>query len=459
MYFLGKKTSPVSLMEFPFTFFAHLRLAWISAIFLRLHIRRIRKAQDAKGRINVLILKKEGFTEDILSSIGAKPYFNIYVGNRRAFKVLAAGILHRAIDDNNYYINSAAAQASKSAYRNFLKRTWTKLSYLKKFDVVLSGNFGYYAERELAAALEGLGVPFITLHKENVKSPGRVDFFIHHYRNRRGPFLGRKILVYNDIERQVQLSSGVISDDRVIVTGMPRLDRAHHWRQANKSAENSNHEPQVLFFSFRQRTGLPMISRKPRAGIAGNKEKIGRGIDELHWNEFFRQCHQAILILARENPEIKVVIKAKGAVRELTALNKMLGSQQSLPPNLKIVVGGDPFELLTQSHVVCGFNTTGIIEALALGKPVVEPLFAEALDEKMQPYIIDLEDAVEYAKAPDQLISLLRSHALERTSTPGDLSPSVNRMLKKWVGNTDGLAGERVCDALVNEVSTVKSAI
>ena len=137
---------------------------------------------------------------------------------------------------------------------------------------MISGNFSYATERELASAMQELGVPFIALHKENLKTPGRVEFFERIYSERRGPFTGRKILVYNKIERDLQIRAGVAEAARIAITGMPRLDRMHAWRRGNASTVQCNH---ILFFVFSSATGMPRVARK--SGDARSGLFRGRG--------------------------------------------------------------------------------------------------------------------------------------------------------------------------------------
>jgi len=434
-----------------FTVLARYRLAWLAAVLLPIYIRKLKKAGRDKNPINALIIPKENFVEDVFCSLGSREQFNIYSVYRRVFKAMAEGILHPSLDDNNYCSTDPEVESTKKAYRGFLKELWMKLGFLYKFDTVLTGNFCYYAERELAGALENCGVPFIVLQKENLKTPGFMNFFETLYRTRRGPFLGRKILVYNNIERQLEIDSGVITPDRVAITGMPRLDLIHRWRQSRAANEKRSGSPQVLFFSFWPKTGLPIIARKRRTGIPGGYERLGGDLEDLSWDELFKGCHHAMLRLAIENPDIKVVIKAKGRPREASAMHEILGQGDRIPANLEIVEGGDPFEWIIRSDVVSGFNTTALLESLAAGKPVVMPWFGEALDERMQSYIVHLEDAVEYAESPDDLIQRLRKHALNPIPAESKLPTRNARVLEKWVGNADGLAGERVCEAVLNE--------
>jgi len=132
---------------------------------------------------------------------------------------------------------------------------------------------------------------------------------------------------------------------------------------------------------------------------------------------------------------------------------EMLGRYEEIPSNLKIMAGGDPLKLIKESRVVCGFNTTALFEALAAGKPVVIPWFEEALDERMQPFIVDMEDAVEYADSPDGLVKILYRYATDSGFQERVLDGKKKRILEKWVGNADGFAGERVRNAVLEEIS------
>ena len=128
-------------------------------------------------RLCALILAKDSFSEDIEASLGASREFEIVSAQRGVMKGLAAGILSRKIDDNGYLTDDPEAEESKIAYREFLRTMWRHVGRIKPFDVVMSGNFGYYAEREFATALEDEGTPFIVSHKENLKSPvGSLSF-------------------------------------------------------------------------------------------------------------------------------------------------------------------------------------------------------------------------------------------------------------------------------------------
>jgi hypothetical protein len=402
--------------------------------------------------LRALVMAKEGFNEDVAASLGAAGEFEILSAPRNAIKGLAAGILSREVDDNRYLTDDPEIEASKLAYRQFLRAMWREVGCVKPIHVVLSGNFGYYAEREFAAALEEEGTPFIVLHKENMKSPGRVAFFRSVYSERRGRFGGRRVLVYNAVERDLQIASGVARVDQIIVTGMPRLDRVHEWRRENAGTQVVR-RPQVLFFSFWHKSGLPLLARKPRTSTQGDYERLAADLDRLSWETLATETHQAMIALARERPDARIIIKSKGRSREFEDTFRMLGGKiASLPPNLEVVVGGDPFDLLTASSVVVGFNTTGLLEGVATGKPVVVPWFGELSAAWAKDYVIDLGTAVEYAHSPRELLQLIGQHLDDPRPVPGELPKAAMEILNQWLGNADGGAGARIVTAVKSEI-------
>ena len=440
---------------------ARFRLAWLAALLLHLLTRRLpgsRKALErGQKRYRVLALTKDGFVQDIAQCFGGAEAFEVLFVPRSAFKGMAAAILSPQLDDNRYITDDPAIEATKDEYRNFLEKFFSYFQTFRPVDVVMSGNFCYYAEREFASALEQQGTPFIVLHKENLKSLGRIEFFKSVYVERRGRFTGRKILVYNTIERDLQIDSGIVDENQVTVTGMARLDSVHEWRlrHAGEPATNGHgHRPKVLFFSFWRKTGLPRLPRKPAAGIPRNAENVLEKWNDLKWERLCHDSHQAMIELARKRPDIDVIVKSKGRSRELSDTYLMLGGKDApRPHNLEVVIGSDPFRLLIDCDVVIGFNTTGLLEGIAAGKRVIVPWFAEVLDPAMQDFLIDLDDSVQYAKSPEELIEMICRYIDSPPQTiPTQLSPSARSSLRKWVGNEDGGASARVLEAVRNEI-------
>ena len=436
------------------------RMRWpaAAALLLRASVRILKPARPATGQTacHILLLSKAMVTEDVLASFQDDARAGIASVSRNSVKALSRAFLPAHMDENNYVNVSANDAARARAYRRFLVALWRRLDRRRHFDAVLTGNFAYFAERELAGALEELGIPFSVIMKESIKNEGYQRFWTKVYRERRGPFTGRRILVYGESERSVEIASGIVAPERVTITGMPRLDQVHRARRrAAAAGTQAAGPPGVLFFMFGPKAFNPVLIRnRSRWPYTRRKERIDPQLDRLGWNRLVEQTQRAIHTLAIRHPDLHITIKTKGAEsdKDIAALEQLMGVDR-LPENVRVVVGGSPQSLLFEHHVVCGFNSTSLLEALAAGKPVVVPRYAEALEAEMQPYLVDLEDAVEYAPSPEELVALLARRARERLPPSATLPPATVRVLDKWLFNSDGLAGRRVREAVLAEIT------
>lgn len=440
---------------------AHWRMPRLAALLLVLASRPL-KAKDRPAkpgkrpyRALVLNLNKPGFQEDIEDSLLEADTFEVVTWPTYALKAMAEAILSPALSNVHYDTGDAADEASKLAYRKFLAAVWKHYCAIKPVDVVLCANFGYYAQQEFAAALEEAGTPYIALHKENVKSNRRVQFW-HSVYEKRGPFAGRKILVYNDVERELQVSSGIVEPKKVLVTGMPRLDRIHRWRREHAGQDTGGPRPQVLLLAFWSKEKLTPARASHAANIpaAWDEGEAEAVWDKLSWSVLSEGTHRAMAQLALARPDIDVVVKTKAHARKIDDILRLLDIKDGTPPpNLKVVSGGDPFPLIARSHVVIGFNTTALLEALAAGKPVVMPWFGEAAEPGMHDLVIHMGEAVGYARSPEELMELVAGYVDRPAAIPRDLPAKMAEALRHWTGNDDGAAGRRVLEAVCHELA------
>lgn len=404
-------------------------------------------SEGGANAATVMVLPKEGFTEDAMAALGADPRFRV-VGLARDYpKAVCAAFLPPGIDDNTYRSAPAEYDAAKQRLRAFWSATWTEFTAAMRIDAVMTGNFGYFAEQELAAAVEAAGVPFIALHKEALKTPGLRSLFAKLYRERRQPFAGSRVLVYNRFERDLQVHAGSIAADRVRVCGMARLDRMHAWRRS-AVGKPAGARPCVLLFAFHDKTGLPIIPRKGSFHETTDAETAAYA-----WTRLQREVNGVAVRIARDNPDIDVVVKTKSSLERSLAL---IGGERydfGRHANLTVLDGGDPFAAIARADVVCGFISTALFESLAAGRPVVMPRFAEAAEPWAADFLLDLGGAAEVAVSAAALYDMLCSAARRLAPVPATLGADAARELETWTGNADGGASARVAAAVWSEVT------
>jgi hypothetical protein len=422
--------------------------AWLARLTVKPFPQNETSASKDAPRWHILLLPRSRFTEDAISTLNLIDNASVSMLPRKTIKAIAGAFLPSEVDDNNYVSATEEGKEGMMRYRDFLKRFWRHFDRQGRFHAVVTGNYGYSAERELAAALEEIGVPFLALHKENSWSAGTQAFWEKIYRDRRGPFFGRRVLVYSPIERDLQIRAGVVDEARIEVVGMPRLDEVHHWREANIGNVPN---PAVLFVSFHPDVSMPVLRPSGRRGEEKRQYVL---VDErpegLNLAKLCRSAHRSMVELAKNCPDITVLIKSKGRERDRDILNELLGVRHmgEVPRNLRVIMGGSPLPLLFQASVVCGLHSTLLLEALAAGRPVVVPWFDEVLDPAISRFVFDLGSAVTRAASPDEFKGKVRELALARRSVPETLPPETRRVLREWVGNEDGRAGERAAAAI-----------
>jgi hypothetical protein len=181
-------------------------------------------------------------------------------------------------------------------------------------------------------------------------------------------------------------------------------------------------------------------------------ETLGPDEQDLAWTKLHLEFHEAAARLARKYPGLDVVVKGKADLPKW--LKATTGGSLDFDGigNLRVVVGGDPHELIKAASVVTGFGTTALLETLAAGKQLVLPRFAEAAAGDTVPYVLDLGDAARCAESPEEFVELLRDGADGDPTPVQAMDWETAQVLDKWAGNSDGAAGRRVAEAVLGEI-------
>lgn len=415
------------------------------ALLLRRRIKEVpATGQKQNEAFRILTLQKGGFNQDIESALASRPEVRLFSAPRTDFQAFFSAFVPDTVRDYSYIGHPPEVEAAKLRYRDFLNRLWTELEQRGvRFDAVVSGNHVYYAERELAAMLEERGTPFVVAHKEGLKTSAHIDFYINQYRTGVGRFNGRRMLVYNETEKDIQLRSGIVTPDRIEIVGMARLDRCHAWRLANTGV-TPRPARRMIFFWFDSTTGIHQLQVLMSA--TGRQEG---------WPELWRLVMAQLGPLAERHPQMELLIKAKGMAKGNAEIRRKLSGFGPLPPNIEIIVGGDPFEQILTSDFAVGLHSTALFEAMAAGKPVLVPRFAEAAKPEMREFLLDFGDAVDYADSPDDFVRKLDS-LTTGWSGAKIWNPARAALLMKWYGNPDGRSGERLWRGLLKELDRTR---
>ena len=173
----------------------------------------------------------------------------------------------------------------------------------------------------------------------------------------------------------------------------------------------------------------------------------------------FCDIHVTLARLAADNPDIEVVFKPKPKVLKgwrihLDMAFAEAGIDPDAIPNLIIDANLDAQELILNSDVVVGLNTTTLLEAGIAKKPVVVTFFDE-LQQKAYVDSIKFVEAFDYldvAGNSSDMVRLIKGRILDGEISEEDLAGR-REMFAKYVSDPDGGALDKYSQAIANLVS------
>ncbi|MDX1641786.1 MAG: hypothetical protein R3220_08805 [Balneolaceae bacterium] len=406
--------------------------------------------QNRNSDKRILIISKSGGLEDVIESLKGEPIdAKVDLISRSVFKKSAHYYLRDGIGEQNYITDDPETEKNKIRYRNFLKRVLTTFSERYGCDVIIQFNYFYTAEREVAAASSEVGIRFLTAHKECLNSEPIQNYKIERLKDKFGVYEGYKISVYNESQKQVVVQSGFADESRVNITGCPRVNASHRKREI---IPTQGSRTTILYYLIHEVAGLPIYKVEENGRTHRGVDKNGR---ISNWESMIEEVNSTLVNIAESNPDLRIIFKAKTGV-----VRNQLGNFDidALPENIEIVKGGVGHDLLDESHIVVGFNSTAVLEAMAAGRKTIVPFFKDLLNPELYPYAIDMEDGVTKAETKEKFKQVLEE-AIKDPKIKRTLGPNQIRMLDKYLGNGDGLADERyrkfIEDALYTDPHTV----
>ncbi|MEW6593809.1 MAG: hypothetical protein AB1413_02950 [Thermodesulfobacteriota bacterium] len=351
----------------------------IIAAYAARHIRRYGDSTagtaKAPGAIRILALNSTRWQADLII-LAADPRVEVLILPEEVQAMVAApflSALRRPLAGGAWWEEKyrPAVSVALAALDRYLQLFLPELRRGVRFDVMATCTFYYFQDRAWESAAPKAGIPFFCLHKENQKDDAIVAQTVERYRARCYRFKGSVLAVYNRKERQCLLDGGVADESRVAVVGAIRMDDLFR-----RLADDGLPPPgdAVTLFSFRHNIGGLLLGPADEGGGFSCSDAVG-------CIEYFDLVHAAIARLALDNPHVPVFIKPKWLpvwgekIRD--AIRRLVGVEPDSIPNLAITTDLDAQALIRRSMVVVGVNSTALIEARILGRPVVIPLFAE----------------------------------------------------------------------------------
>lgn len=248
----------------------------------------------------------------------------------------------------------------KRTYQNFLRRFLPYYFHHLGVDGIITHHVHAHPGVDWGVIGEELGVRYIVLHRECLMAE-EMKKLVRQRLSRLEKFEGSHIIVHNEACRRVISDSKFATLDQVSSLGCIRMD--DYLDQISRDANSKREKKEgkiVSYFPF----------------------DIGDELDE-RLNPFFEEFHTELAKFIINRPDVNFVIKSKpGRMFDLwwaraKGIFAAQGIDESGHKNLKFRDDIDAQDLILQSDVVVGLNSTTMVEAAIARKPVVIPYFGE----------------------------------------------------------------------------------
>lgn len=276
------------------------------------------------------------------------------------------------------------------------------------------------------------GLPVIHLYKECFRTEGTLRIFRIVLPKVFSASKNEHFLVHNREIAQLLIEAEVCLPGQIVVTGQGRSD----FLWSSKKQATHKIKPTVTFFTIAPKSGLPnfeLADVRPIDPVVRNKLN---SIDLSIYNE---PIIQELIKLSRKLGFFLVV---KGKFRFWSSVEDA--------HDVKFLSGPPDLNLIIDSDVVIGCNSTCLIEGAIANSKVISFKPSELVNSEVADFFHDLSGCAEEVGSVDELCSKVEDHFDGDLSTSGKIVSleTKKRLVEKFLGNSDGLAGQRILETL-----------
>lgn len=352
---LGKINLKINDVLIPFLI--KFKMINLLCLLMILNVKKIRSIRPkSKIKYKVFVLSKSGGNEDLIYSQ------NKYNKNILYFH------LPRSFITQIYqtFFGTKNTQKNKNIKKNYINFLISLLKILKekyKINAFIGFNFNFIVEIDLHIACNYLKIPFLLLYKESVLTRSERKYLQYYLKKKEVKFNGYKVAVYSNYAKNIFSKSNFVNKDKIKVIGCSRLGESFTYK--SKIPKN-----QILYYEIQNDRGLPHRFVKQFSNNFFKNLDCHKNYNlKYNWNFLHHKTLKTLKKYAINNPKTVIIIKIKTG--NLHNTNQYL----NLPKNIKLRFYGVGHQLLENSKVVIGWNTTAILEGIAANRFILLPYF------------------------------------------------------------------------------------
>ncbi len=419
----------------------------------------IRPSKHAENnKITILILSSKSFRKDIDYIVATNEFRVLRIPDhwqsRLIYQFYPGEFQKYLVGGWNPDNSDFKYKKEQKELREFLHKFLIKLYKRIRIDCVISPHHRYVVDVDWGFVSTKMGIPHIMIPRDSqfASSP----YFLN---NRVKPlfgdglpkFKGKHIIIQSELDKEVYIDSGYVSPERISSLGCPRMD-SFVKRIKKNEYDPVNKRKKILLLPFSWSMTL-------------EKSDLFSYICNVHL--FFVQ-------FAIQHPEIDVVMKPKpkqpGLPRKIdqfidgvlftncpvltVLLNQLKGSSIEIEkiPNLTIRDDLDLHDLFFETDVVCGLNTSALLEAAVIGLPIIIPYFKDVQNQKYDERLFyrDAYDFFDIAKDVNELESII-TYRLHNPTIDEKIMEDRRAYFEKHISSVKGDATEKYV-ALIRQI-------
>lgn len=400
--------------------------------------------QARNNKLTILVLSRDGFRSDIDCIVNTNEFRVLVIPvqwqRRLVYQFYPIELQKYGFKNNPDHINYRYKKEQKEI-RGFLYEFLKSLYKRIVIDCIISPHHRWAADMDWGAVSTKLGVPHILIARDSQFASSH--FLLNEmkllFKDGMPKFEGKHVIVQSKLDIPVYVDTGYVKPERINSLGRPRMDDFIRNKKEKRHAKKERKKKVVFLpFSYNKKGTL-------------ERSDLFSYVNELHL--FFIQ-------FAIRYPEIDVVMKPKPKSfhkwKEEVLYEAIKDSNIDINriPNLIVRCDIDIHSLFFESDVVCGLNTSALLEAAVIGLPIIIPYFKELQNPKYDErlYYRDAYHLFDIAKDLGELESLilkrLRNPAIDEKVMEG-----LKALFERYVSCLKGDATEKYVNKIKNIVT------
>ena len=254
---------------------------------------------------------------------------------------------------------------------NFIRIFFKKLNSFYNFDLIMVVNYRYIDDYFWLKAAKENKITIVMLYREGLLASDRIAAEVCNRHKIFKNFPVDYLITQNNISKEKFIESNFMESEKILISGALRMNNFFHNINKRKKVMRNN-KINILYFAIPPT--LTLFGGKEYRELTPKKYEYVFS----NWKPktlFFQEINDLIMDLSKDK-SLNITIRPK--LEDLNKnihkniLEKLKNNQNS---NIKLDAYSDTHELILNSDIIIGIQSSSLLEAMIANKIVIIPLF------------------------------------------------------------------------------------